>query len=130
MFVEINNNKNSLTENFSSNLCHEYYQIYWLYIILQKIGIIINFACGIVLLLFIPGIIGISLSLLTLYVKRNKKQYENVKPYYFPIFLMDLIIIIVFGVNGSTTYFLYSLLDHRVLWNEQAISKYLCKLIE
>ena len=136
MLVEINNNYYNSSENilnnknFSSNLCPEYFQIHWLDIILQQISIIINLACGFVLLFFIPGIIGISLSLLTLYAQRNNKQYENVKPYYFPIFLMDLIIIIVFGVNGLTTYFLYSLLKHRVFWNDQSISKYLCKLTE
>ena len=131
MLIEINNSKIIFSnKNSSSNLCPEYFQIYLLDIILQKIGFIISLACGLVLLFFIPGIIGTSLSLLTLYIKRNNKQYENVKPYYFSIFLMDLIIIICYGVNGSTTNFLYSLLEHRVFWNDQVISKYICKLIE
>lgn len=114
----------------NSPICPEYYQILWLSIILNRMFYFVNLASVIVLIFFVPGIIGISLSLITLYIKQNDSQYSKITPYFFRIYFMDLIVVIIYGIDGLTTYGLSPLLKYRIFWNTGLLSIYMCRLVK
>ena len=92
--------------------------------ILDKFFIISMFA-------FIPGLCGSISILILLKLIRQDKQYNGIKHYYSLIFLTDLIVILIYPINGWIPLSFSQLVRINILWNNESIFYLiLCKLVK
>ena len=81
------------------------------------------------IIFIIPGSIGSFLSLIVLYLKRNEKIYDGVIHYYSIIFTMDLILIIIYPMEGATTMGVNIVFNQNIFWKPNRILPIiLCKI--
>ena len=91
---------------------------------------IINCLFFMTIIAFTPGLFGSICSLILLKLKKDDQHYDGISHYYSIIFFTDLIIILIYPLQGWTYGFDY-IININFLWtNESIFCLILCKLVK